>query len=901
MANPVHNQLDQASVSSLDFGNLAFTLLPLAFILPVIWLMGRAAWSLFAAKGWAALSQNGIVSAVGSLISAGWPSVIAFGRVLFVCRVSLASGLVGILLFSLAPQARDLLLEMTSTLVSVTALQGEIVTELFRSNERDVMHNMGFWAGFFVLLVIAWAIPLHYSARVMVRNIAWTKLRPDVESKEKIDQFEHDYAWSVSYVPRLMGLMPFLAIVIGILRAGTDVPQTEPFAQAARSQLDVLLAVTLVLAFSFFWLMYFRQKLQRMLIPALRDQVIESTRQPFRTLRFGVQARSPTDQRLQKWAFIYLGGISIVLFLVMLFPVSASMAIPRALLVPLLVGGLVPALCMLAWLGHFWRAPVLLGLTLVISIIFGMAKDNHDIERTRKAEQLISLQHAVRLWKKANDCDLDSATCPRPIIVTAAGGASRAAFHTASVLGAMLDATATTFDPGRIPRANEPLDPRPTFARHLFAISSVSGSSVGAAMVSAALARSEDGSPPCMAKPPENYFRDRTPPTWRTCLQTLAAGDLLTATTIGLGFRDPLRLPRDRGQLLEDAMASVFDTNVPADGRTCNPENPTLRACGLKAGFSSIAPSAGAPWQPLLLINSTSVDTGRRVIISPLKPDLEGLDFRVFTDAHTIAELERVSCIASSKDEAPVRDMTIAAAAHNSARFPYVSPPGNVLANCINTNGTKARTDDVAARLVDGGYFENYGAITALDLIRALRVVDPRLMPFVMVLSNEPLAQAESAINYKPASIDASDAQLGGWLSTPASALLATRSARGSQALTELRNHFDNVVPRPACVPPSADATAAKPATRSIARFDLLRTNDKTKENLSMSWWLSKPVQAHIDWQVNTRLTPTRLGYVCDAMFAEASAQMCKTRVSTASQASDDPDDIRIVHPICGQ
>ena len=83
-----------------------------------------------------------------------------------------------------------------------------------------------------------------------------------------------------------------------------------------------------------------------------------------------------------------------------------------------------------------------------------------------------------------------SSKCPRPILIAASGGASRAGFFTASVIGKLLD-TKTKLPSG------EEIGPEGVRNR-IFAISSVSGSSVGAVMTIGALAAS-DGRQPCNA------------------------------------------------------------------------------------------------------------------------------------------------------------------------------------------------------------------------------------------------------------------------------------------------------------------------------------------------------------------------------------------------------------------
>ena len=85
------------------------------------------------------------------------------------------------------------------------------------------------------------------------------------------------------------------------------------------------------------------------------------------------------------------------------------------------------------------------------------------------------MEDAVTLWMRENKCETDPTTCPRPIVVAAAGGASRAGFFLASILGYFLqDAQKHGLDANQI-------------RNRLFAISGVSGGSMGAVMVTAAL------------------------------------------------------------------------------------------------------------------------------------------------------------------------------------------------------------------------------------------------------------------------------------------------------------------------------------------------------------------------------------------------------------------------------
>jgi hypothetical protein len=73
-------------------------------------------------------------------------------------------------------------------------------------------------------------------------------------------------------------------------------------------------------------------------------------------------------------------------------------------------------------------------------------------------------------------------------------------------------------------------------------------------------------------------------------------------------------------------------------------------------------------------------------------------------------------------------DVRLSTAAHNSARFPFISPPGSI----------RNHDQMIIDRIVDGGYFENYGALGAKELALAVHAVEPQLKPLVIVMSNDP-------------------------------------------------------------------------------------------------------------------------------------------------------------------
>lgn len=346
-----------------------------------------------------------------------------------------------------------------------------------------------------------------------------------------------------------------------------------------------------------------------------------------------------------------------------------------------------------------------------------------------------SLDQAIVNWKAVNCSDGD---CPRPILVAASGGASCAGFFTAATLGEIIDRT----------RGKTGLN---DFQRQLFAISSVSGSSTGAAFFAAALREARpDGSNPCNGPDRTRlvYFNG-APTDWRHCMEQLLAGDFISSTLMAYVYKDAIRglaalatklgllqVP-DRAAVLERSWEQQFCRNA---GAPCN----TTEFQGLEAPFLKVAAQtdqdrAQRKWFPLLFFNSTDVDTGRRIVVSPVASHMRSkanFGARIFVDAYDFHDL--LAYLPSSKkgrdpseqaaqvDGNLDRDVSLSTAALLSARFPIISPPANVL----------NKKDNVVARVIDGGYFENFGAATAQELGKQLKQAG--LSPFIIEITNDP-------------------------------------------------------------------------------------------------------------------------------------------------------------------
>ena len=389
------------------------------------------------------------------------------------------------------------------------------------------------------------------------------------------------------------------------------------------------------------------------------------------------------------------------------------------------------------------------------------------------------------------------------------------------------------------------------FARQLFAISGVSGGSLGAVVAYSAMADSQStdratngpGRPPCKeASADTDWFgpsvrqslRSATEPawrpheSWRSCLQQILAGDFLSPVMVALATGTLVhRLVGhgDRAAVLEQSWETRY-------ARLTGNKNglPTL-AEPLAVVRKRVLDQDKNNWLPVLLLNGTSVATGRRILTSDIDtvtflhaPDGQILS-RVFRDSYDLHELlvrtaGKSTPAIDAKPFCKDCDIRLSTAATMSARFPIISPHGTI----------RGRDGKVIDRVVDGGYFENFGATTAAELSR--RLEQHGLKPTIILVNNEPTTASMDCITEKsnlayPVSPQST------WLaviSAPIEAFTATRQARGTHAAVELCSEIGD-----------------------HSRFGFITVNRDTlnpDKALSMSWWLSKHIQKYLDDQL---------------------------------------------------
>ena len=404
------------------------------------------------------------------------------------------------------------------------------------------------------------------------------------------------------------------------------------------------------------------------------------------------------------------------------------------------LGCLIPAGTWIVHLGRTRRLPALT-ILIIVAIVFSYFNDNHRI-RTLSSEPGVpvpglTLKDALDQWysqapKNINGADND----PVPmVLVAAAGGGLRATFWTTSVLGKLERGTAD-------------------FHQHIFAISGISGGALGGVLYASALSQLPQDAEPEVRR----SFADK--------LARASGQDYLGPVVAALLFPDliqrflPVGFLPDRAKAIEQGWERGYQ-RVFGDV-----------SCGLDTGFRHLWSTTcrQEAWLPLVLNNGTHEESGRRVITSPLA--MEQDEFQdIFPNSLDFFRRHDNEAIAQST------------AAHNAARFTYISPAGTL------------GPDGENGHVLDGGYFENFGATTLHDLLRKIMLIAEeegmKIRPIVIQLSND-TSLARSILTGKSPDELKSSFGMNETLA-PIRGLLSTRTARGVLAVRQLDNYVRSV------------------------------------------------------------------------------------------------------------
>jgi hypothetical protein len=371
----------------------------------------------------------------------------------------------------------------------------------------------------------------------------------------------------------------------------------------------------------------------------------------------------------------------LVLVAIMVSPITASRAIGAPALMLLAIGSwtLVAGLGF-SYLPRTWGWVTLGWVPLVLFVAFSYWNDSHPVDwasgprlaaarATNGPVDRPALQQHYVNW-------MDRHADRAPVfLVASAGGASRASYWSGVLLGRMEDeARAASKD----------------FGRNIFMLSGISGGSVGIAAYAAAL----------RAWPPQAREEPaRAGSCFRLAMDQFLGADVLAPVGAMMLFPEmwlqvlPPVLnsqPMDRSRGLEEAWSTDWKSLMDRPPKGCAK---TARDVPLQwtLPFNKVLQAQAG--QPAVVLNTVRLEDSRRVLQSNVR-----LDLRDAEDLFVPGFEERVA------------RMSLAGAAHNSARFPLVSPPGSV----------RTAKNQPWGHLGDGGYHEVTGATTVADVLQAL-------------------------------------------------------------------------------------------------------------------------------------------------------------------------------------
>jgi hypothetical protein len=490
-------------------------------------------------------------------------------------------------------------------------------------------------------------------------------------------------------------------------------------------------------------------------------------------------------RRLRIAHFAFFGVLCLLFFSI--FSVSGSWLVGPIGIFLLAVIWIAAVAATLTRIGDKRQLPVLSSVVIVAVLlsIFDLT-DNHRIELTDSNAG--SLNRAVDVFEKwyrgRNDREYyASGKNPYPVfIVAASGGGLYAAHHAATVLSRLQDRCLN-------------------FSQHVFAISGVSGGSLGGALFSSlAKKKAQNGKHvDCLPGAPpdgENHFEQQ--------INRFMDTDFLSPVLAAALFPDAIQrfLPAltsrfDRARAFESTLARAWRKLYPED--TDNPwTKPFLEHWNV----------TGAA--PALILNSTNVEYGYRVAITPF----EIIDLGEATGSKVgeggvkvgVSRFEEFHRLSETRDgdssTARGHDTTMATAVSLSARFPWVLP------------AARLERQDGPARLVDGGYIENSGAETVSDLVTALaRFYDrdnvlrgdlPPIQIYVIAITNFQILQRAASF----------------WLGEILSPIRTMLSAREARAVVALRNMW-RIIELCAVYPECGKRVDGTAITLNLYDFDL--------------------------------------------------------------------------------
>lgn len=614
--------------------------------------------------------------------------------------------------------------------------------------------------------------------------------------------------WFRKHIPRLMGLVPFIILFFAFPAAGRIYLGHVP--ELIRDNLSYLRWISLGLGGLYYLIVFFRRKV------FFRDQGPEQIKKHY--------APHYKDWHDLGWTsfFVLLATLSLsaVVFVAVWFNPQSATSLGTGSVLFLASASWVAFGSTLVSLGNGFRFPII-SAALIGAVIIGPCTDNHQVRTLSTVtpepsqitlhmtwDQRPTVVEDFEEWMASRSAvfDNDKEKIHPIFIVAAEGGGIRAAYWTANLLAAFQDANKE-------------------FADHVYALSGISGGSLGTALFVNLLDKQKKLN--CVDFSGADWKNKKN----RKCAHVILSEDFLTPTVASMLYPDLIqrinflsflhKFP-DRAYALETTFEKAWKKHLDDDRFSRS----FLESWNLPQKPGDNPKSR----LPSLFLNSTWVEGGKRVIASNVQILREH-----FPDAE---DLFSILC----------KEIPLSTAVHNSARFSYVSPAGTMMEPVLNNEPCRQRlaevvgepdkkvlmkkikdsmmgegvTHQVWGHVVDGGYFENSGNTTAYDILSSIESAfkggedeglvcgpedNPKLqfkcIPVVITLINDPALSAASRDEPE----DSADAHEGHlpqkaghpapdrWMTetlSPLKTLFQTRDGRGSYARDSTRKYVEN-------------------------------------------------------------------------------------------------------------
>jgi hypothetical protein len=752
-----------------------------------------------------------------------WQGLLAFGRnaavrfrafwdILIICRVPFALSVVAIVALTVPDQTSEAFRVLSENAVR------RVPNESFPLAQRPPDCGLGHW--------YIWHLVGLASCTILLALLCW-------HSARLMTYMHASWAggpWtlnniSIRWIPRVAGFAIFFAVAGGAWIAADqytpDFCETEKLRACAAVVCEKHLTVVISIAALVMGVAFLA------LVIARRRYLGPPKMQPDGYASF--KGLFPRSRAILGLAFL----VGTALFAMVYFDPWLALNVGSPISILLLsLFSMIPIWVVVSHIGMRNRVP-LITLILAFAILFSAAdwNDNHVLRHSLVPQdrEVYSADFGedFERWLETR-ADRDRYSVYPVVLVAAEGGGLRAAYFTAQVLARLQDVC-------------------PAFAQHLYAVSGVSGGSVGAAVFAALVHQYGTNAPDADCAIPSTDDLAKATPEERQRQQFLAtvsgrilAQDYLTPTIATTLFPDFVQRfwPRpiesfDRALTLERSLERAWEEV--RDGKDGHGKVEGMQPNVLGQSFYELGRARASKPVPALFLNTTHVESGNRSVIAPLWGSgdvLRGMDVMVTA--------------------APRHDVALSTAAFASARFPFVSPAAWIERRALpGPEGMKEAPRKM--RYVDGGYYDNSGTATLNDLIEGLREVHRRRAdspavrkPFRLVvvwIGNDPLHDRTHPTD-QPLRTPAT------WLGesmSPIRAVMNARQARSDESVRRVEHVVELL--RTANLPDAEDPTQRNAVATFAAGWTEFRLVHRGTP-VPLGWLLSDHARLEIESQL---------------------------------------------------